>query len=898
MRSTALQLMAIGLSWLWIGCGGDGTSYTPCTSDDDCEAGTLCLDGECQPAPSCTEDGDCAGGRVCLEGYCAQAECNEDADCAADQPCEEHRRGDAPGCRCSPDADWPPDEYCEDECTCQPRQDVPCVQDDECADGELCIDDKCQLAPSCSQDADCPEDTVCEDGSCARPCATDEDCGNPQLVACIDGHCVDRCLRDTNCSAGQICEDNLCVPAECSSDADCDGELVRCNGGRCESYTPCETDADCGPNYECIDQICEERPQCSIDQDCWDQGLDDMICIDNHCRPVPTCDSEADCDADQDCIGGRCLAHVCRGDADCDGGRICVAGECVTPDPGDTVYEVTILNSGGPIVAGQQLQLAAIALNQAGDELPGVELSWSSDAPDRVAVDAASGLATGGAEAGTAAVTASAVAAGVDSDPLLLTNQPAVAADSLRVTVIDALDRQPVAGATVVLDDGATPQAQTTDAGGVASFAAPEAAVDIHVFSAEHNYLSVIATSAVDLLLPLPARSGNAAVGGFTGQMTFSGMGALGMGVAGTSLAGNLIDMSFAQLMGQIFQVPIPNTQYNLPLPAQLVAELSAMGQDIAIKDTYYVVGQRGLRTGWSMGGRIDDDVLWNLAGGGQDIETVLIELLPYFSLLNHGVHPVVDVFPYPLVADDDDRDNDGDTAEMRPDWDAMLDLDMAPTTPQNLALGVTTPQLPEHAGAQMRTAIYVTGAMTPLGFTPLGMSAEQDPSGLIPPLVLKMAPAYGGLEVGGYAVLVLGFPQTAQNEMATDLAAVLHVTEQLPTDVEFAGGFLGFPEDASYDAGSRTLVAGRVDGADLFRSTLMGADGGWDVYLANADTVTYTLPAPPDGMADLAAGATVTLGPIDLVAGLTYDDLLAFDGDDLDRINDLAQAFSRYRLE
>ena len=896
IRSRLVLVLALGLSFALVACNDGGTDYTPCSLDTDCATGEACVAGECHAAPSCTADDDCDSGRVCLSGYCKTAECNLDADCVADKVCEEHRCVDGPDCDCATDADCAPADYCKDGCTCTVREVTTCATDAECDAGQLCLSQECQLPPSCTDDGECPADTVCDDGRCARPCLVDEDCDS-QVFVCQAGHCLQQCLSDSNCQGGLICEGNVCVDPECVSDADCTGEMIRCHGGRCETYIACVDDTDCEPSFECLESICEERPQCAIDQDCIDQGLTDHACEENHCLPVPSCVVEADCDADRDCIGGRCLPHICRGPDDCGGNQLCVAGACQDPDPGNTVYRIIILNPGGPIHQGQHLQLTAIALTQAGNELPGVAFDWSSSADTSVSVDAG-GLISGEATAGDAEIVASATAAGVDSDPVVFTNVINVQADSLRVTVMGSVDRSPIQGATVLVTFGGNSETAITDADGVAELTDPAQVADVHVFSDTHDYISIIGTTSTDILVPLPERSDLSQVGGYTGQMTYEGIGALSMGLAGVSLAGNLVDLDFSRLVGQVFNVAVPGVG-NIPLPAQMVAELSIMGQDFALKDTYYVAGQNGLRSAWCMGGRLDQSVLMNLVGGGgTDIEEVLVGLLPYFSLLSHGVQPVVDVFPYPLVVDANDIDNDTDLNEMRPDWEAMLDMDLAPTTPQNLAVQITTPALPSHAGQPMRTAIYVPGALTPLGFTPLGMSAEQDDNGQIPPLLMKMAPVYGGLQVGGYAVLVLGFPQTAQGEMATDLTAVLQVADTLPTDVSFDTGFLAFPEDAAWDGPSRTMVATGIDGASLYRSTFRTASGGWQVFVAHAGTVTFSLPAPPAGMDDLAASATMTLDPVALLAGTLFEDLVTFNGDDLDGINRLAVAFARFQLQ
>jgi hypothetical protein len=132
---------------------------------------------------------------------------------------------------------------------------------------------------------------------------------------------------------------------------------------------------------------------------------------------------------------------------------------------------------------------------------------------------------------------------------------------------------------------------------------------------------------------------------------------------------------------------------------------------------------------------------------------------------------------------------------------------------------------------------------------------------------------------------------------MPSNLAGVIHTSATLPKNVTFESNFLAFPQDAYYDAGSRTLASSTVAGATLFRSTLQSPQGRWKVYLPPADPVTYTLPLPPDGYPDLASGATVTLDPIALESGTLFEDLITFNGDDLDHINQLAVAFSRFEL-
>lgn len=919
MYTRVMSVLCLLAGLALAGCSDGGGSYQPCSTDADCDPGFVCEAGECREAPGCTGDEDCKGDRVCVDGICQQPE----EECAVDDDCPDKHKCEAGQCvevDCRVDADCPDNHHCDDyqcvadecitdadcgadeECvdgTCQPCQVETCTGDGDCREDELCLDGECQQPPACEDDLECPEGTVCEHGRCARPCTSDDDCG--QFHVCRDGHCLQQCISDASCQEpGTICEDNVCVPAECLSDEDCTEELTRCVAGRCESYTPCETDEDCGdPNWVCIDNICEELPTCAIDADCTGDKCAEppCVCKDGHCHPATTCTGEEDCLPDEDCVGGWCVPHVCRGPDDCEAGQVCVGGVCTDPgDPG-TVTEIVIVTPGGPIYQGQQIQLQAMALTANGQEVAGVSFTWDSSEPARASVDTA-GLLTGGDEAGDTLVTASVDGSSATSDPVIFTNILELPADTLRVTVVSRGDRTPVEDATVMLVTSGDPQSLQTGANGTATFTDPQEMVDVHVFSAGHDYVSIVGTSALDLLVPVPPRSDPGRQGGFTGQMTFPGTGSVELGLAGASIGGNLVDLNFGRLLGEIFTVTVttPMGSFDLSLPAQMVMGANYQGMPFEIKESYYVVGRTGLRTAWGLGGNLDMSVLYEIAGGGGSAGEILIGLLPYFAVFDHGLRPTVELFPMPRVEDTDDIDGDGDTAEMRPDWANFADVDITPDQGQDMALEVTPPQLPTHADQPVTVAVFIAGAYTELGLTPLGLTAAEDSGSGIEPLRMKLAPAYGGLETGRYAVAVLGIPTTGGAEIPTDVAMVLHMDSYLPTDLTFASEFLAFPEDATWTPDDRMMVAGGIQGATLFRSTIRGELGTWEVYLANhADTVSYTLPAPPDGMDDLAAGGTVTMDPVALIEGLGFDDLVEANGDDLDKLNVIMTACSRF---
>ncbi len=924
MASRTWFLSCLALLALVAGCSSEGPSYVPCPNGDvDCPANATCIDGECKAADSCTGDGDCQDGRICDGGYCRMPQCTQDTDCAAKQHCADNVcvAGD-----CRVDEDCEADHYCDanytcvaNECStdgdcaqtefcdngqCKPREVTPCTDDSECRSDELCLDSTCQVAPSCSADEDCPSGTVCTDGSCARPCASDDDCSTGHV--CQDGHCLQQCVGDMMCPGDMICEGNICVDPECTQDDDCSGDYVRCRNGRCETYTPCVDDGDCSdPNFTCIANICEELPLCSIDADCVNEQMCQArpcICTDGHCHQTPPCTSDSDCDALYDCVGGLCVPSVCRGPGDCEAGKVCVGGECVDPGDPDTVYQVVILTPGGPIQTGQQIQLRALALTLNGQAIPGIGFDWNSSETLRAVVDA-DGLLTGGTEAGDTLITATAqgTSPAVVSDPVTFKNVLAQASDTLRVTVVDRATRAAISGAQVMMVASGNSETQTTSADGTATFSDPQASADIHVFDSDHDYLSILGTTSVDVLVPLPPRSNPAKAGGFTGQMTIVGDGEVSLGLAGVSIGGNLVDLNFGRLLGDIFTVTvsIPGVgSFPVSLPAQMVLGVSFQGYPFDIKTTYYVEGQRGKRTAWGMGGTLGMNTFQDIIGSGTSISEILVRLLPYFAVFDHGLKPNVDIFPIPRVVDTDDIDGDGDSSEIRPDWTGFNSVDLTPTQPQSMSVFVTPPTLPMHGNTRISTAVLMAGAMNVYGLTPLGITSEAaDADGIAEPLMMKMAPAYGGLQAGRYMMLVLAVPSGDATNMPTDVALVLYNAGSLPADLTFDSDFLGFPMDASYTSLNRTMVASGVTGSTLFRSTIVGTLGKWEIYMANDDTVGYTLPDPPSGMDDLATGDSVTLDPITLRSGLSFDDLVTFNGTDLDKINILMSACSRHEL-
>ncbi|RMG19815.1 MAG: Ig-like domain-containing protein [Deltaproteobacteria bacterium] len=593
-------------------------------------------------------------------------------------------------------------------------------------------------------------------------------------------------------------------------------------------------------------------------------------------------------------MGGGCVPFVCRGPDDCGAGEICSGGSCITPPPPPAVDRVSILSPGGVILEGETRTLVAVAYDAAGNAIVGAPIQWSSDAPDSVSVSA-DGVATGGSTPGTATLTASFSG---ESDTVTLTLLPPAPAGR-RVVVVDAEDGSLISGALVRLEpDGLE---ATTDADGVAVFAAGGPS-DVHVFSDAHDYVTIAQNTADDLLVALPRRTRSDRAGGITGGILFDRVrtqGEISVGLAGLSLGQSLPDVDLVSLMGEVFVIHLDfggQTQ-DVPLPGGMVAEAEFNGFPFSIKNRFYARGRDGLRAAWAFAGRLSFD---RFSGGGSATAR-LSRILPLFSLFEHGLVPRILVSEMDTVVDTGDIDGDGDTTERVPDWNAFPARNLTPAQTQTLRVHVDPPAMPTYQGAPTDAVVLLAGnRLGRLGLLPLGLSATELPQNggtEAPPVTMKLAPVYGGLEAGVYQLLALAVPfgdTSSGNFDAPREASVRVVTATtLPPDLQL-DSFLPFAS-GSYDAASRTLQADAVPGASLTRFVLAAPEGRWIVYGQGA--LSETLPAPPAGFADLAAEATASVSPIQLRSDLSADNLLSPAGPTLVDLDTVTTAYSRVNL-
>lgn len=207
-----------------------------------------------------------------------------------------------------------------------------------CPDGRVCVDGACHL--TCTGVGPCSDDpTLCErciDGLCqpAEPSCT----GGSE---CRDAFCdpmTDGCRNVDTCPTGMACSVDVCVPAACTGDVDCEDILGGC-GYVCTSSVCTPRDM---PVCPVLAATCEVIDPCT----CLPTGeLDPELCGLDVCDPVTSlcveCVESSDC---SDAAGGRlCDTRVnrcvaCIHDTDCGVGQVCdsATGSCVEcVDSGD-----------------------------------------------------------------------------------------------------------------------------------------------------------------------------------------------------------------------------------------------------------------------------------------------------------------------------------------------------------------------------------------------------------------------------------------------------------------------------------------------------------------------------------------------------------------------------------
>jgi hypothetical protein len=555
-------------------------------------------------------------------------------------------------------------------------------------------------------------------------------------------------------------------------------------------------------------------------------------------------------------------------------------------------------------------------------------VAWGSTGLAASTTDTGSDATFSSAATTSAKGTVTATVGGLPCAPASVTEY--APASDLRVVV--ASDGAAIADATVVVD-GAL---QTTNADGIAAFPAASGAHTVSVFKSGYAYVTVVGTTATDLLIPLTSAPHP---GTFKGQFKFTDFnnlayptGTLHLDVTGASLGGNLIDASLSSLLGppQAMTISLgtgtPYGPFQVPEGIALGLGIQMFG-DAGGGGRYGAVASPGYRALWSIGGNaVIGDVLKAIGplldnnGGPLSLRlpTVLIALTPIISTLESAVTTGLNVKP------DEPRALSFGGAQ------PSLKLDTLP----RLHLHVKTAHLPSFVRDDGTTGAYdavvvLGGALkSPEGFVPLGVSAGIDSYPLdqitdgIPSVVmagevwLRLAPRHGGLEHSPWAFLTLG---SSLKDLLGESPGQGLV---LSGNIRLAPKGSATPYELKYDSGQATIVdatddflgvpdrptlvdrtvsfAAAVPGATFHRLDVGGADARWSLYFP-AGTLSVSVPTVPAGFDDRWVGTpslsvkSVSLGsPLPgETAPITYDRVWQFDGTEADDLSLVMDRFS-----
>ncbi|MGC6417433.1 MAG: hypothetical protein ACON3Z_09945 [Bradymonadia bacterium] len=778
--------------------------------------------------------------------------------------------------------------------------DMATTQADGGGAADLGLDGDAETTGVCETTDDCEAGAQCVEGQCTEPeCRGDDQCANV-VQGCVEGVCRDRCLGPGTCIRGGECQDGFCLPPECESDDQCDGEQY-CRSGNCVELTACASSEECTEDERCTDGLCEALPACVGDREC----PEDSVCQNGLCRPRASCGGEDDCAANEDCIGGRCVPAICRGSVDCEDGLACRDGICVEEEAQEVE---TLIITGYPRILrvdADPVQVSAVALDVRGDVIPitSTRFVWIVDNEEVAAIDASGrlqGLAVGTinltvrydlANGGTVESAAVAVRV-IESD----------AADAMpgvvRVNIVDAEDGRAIGGATVRYGM----QEVVADETGIVTFEQDDAAPSITVFSRDHDYLTLVGAFDGSYVAPLRRKSSNERVAGISGTVDFDAImteGGVDLSLSGPSVGQGMSDLSFGSLLGAPFNVPINAgpAAFDIPIPSgvTLAADLPIIGR-IEAKSEFYGTTEPGIRLAWSLAGRMDVGRLIQLAqgGDGNTIGRVLGALLPYFETFQHGFRVGERLVALPRVADENDLDGDGDRMELRPDYERFPVLNIRPNQLQDLrlALDVGGIFVPEEL------LIVFSGVSLPgIGFVPLGVTAANE-DGEYPG---RMAAPYGGLEQGVPTFLAMS--ARFGDAQALPESLTIHIQRafggRVPNDVVFEAAPVSRPTEAAWNAVMRSFDGEGAVGADAHRVVLAGPDGRWDIYFEPGGETNITLPFPPEGYADLAAGPEQRFEALQFRsdADIDYEGLIRLNGAGLDTIDQVLRTIARRAL-
>ena len=199
-RAAAPGLAVFVVAALGVGCPSTiDASASPCTDDSTCLLGQTCAAGQCVDAASlgaCTTDLDCdvSQGLVCLDGSCkappttAPASCTDTRECPLADYCNNATAACEPlidgWCRSSSQCGGAL-PVCSTDTPARAATCVACVEDGDCAGGQVCgADNTCAGDVSSTSSSSCPPNASLIPGSTTACQCDDGFTPNPTTHTC------------------------------------------------------------------------------------------------------------------------------------------------------------------------------------------------------------------------------------------------------------------------------------------------------------------------------------------------------------------------------------------------------------------------------------------------------------------------------------------------------------------------------------------------------------------------------------------------------------------------------------------------------------------------------------------------------------------------------------------
>ena len=573
------------------------------------------------------------------------------------------------------------------------KEGEPCFSNGTCVPPLVCENKVCVSNPSdggtdAGMDGgeDAGTDGGTADGGCLK---VGGDCSPVGAICCTDLYCN--------------ADDKKCVTC-IQVGSDCTGlsDVACCQGADPLKGAWCEPNTE-GSAYFCK-QCSKATSVCATNLDCCppitkeDKSLicgSDLLC-------KVACHSDLDCTSPEICMpNGDCQRLSCSCNEDC-GGKWCCSGVCKSDNTNcyGTANKCRITSVGGILFKDNEVELNAVGYESTTNTIiPAAPITWTvADTVQAGCVLNPDGginrIKDGDGDAGICTVTAMTGSTpctnnnGLPDAGILVFNSVKATTSDVTVYVYDQDTGLPIAGAEVWTSTGIITCAEAggvTDANGKCTAIGTtdnihvKANMDCSGTTPCYEAVSVVGITKNTYVIHLPQAKLNPDIsqtllGGIRGITTDSNgvdlksdpHNAMWMSYTATSIAGNIQDMPFRVINGELFNTKLVIStpiSYALVLPfsggiraAAPLLQINEIDKNQLVKDNYVAPAIPGLRTAWAFGGGLNSrqvtelvPVIMTIVSECTDISTcpfgkILVLTLPIINNMGQSIVSAVDI--------------------------------------------------------------------------------------------------------------------------------------------------------------------------------------------------------------------------------------------------------------